>query len=230
MAQNYWDPYGRLNTENPWGDRFSPMPVPGGGDAFAKGPFGVSPGGAHPGFSTTPPGNPKTDAPATTAKPYYYTADPNKLATDINTYMNKAAADAYRANMPNYDALMKNRSGVIADQLAGKVGDDVLAKLIQTGAERGITTGSPMGAGANAAFLRALGLTSMDLQNKGIENFNKSFEATPVPELFNPASIIVPERVGNQEWERYLASSKPTTVETGPGRTMTFPAQPFLPR
>jgi hypothetical protein len=169
-------------------------------------------------------------APATAAKPYYYNGDPFKIASDVNAYMTKAAVEPYRANLPQYDALVGKRSNVIADQMAGKVGDDVLQQLIQSAAERGIVTGSPMGSGSNAAYLRALGLTSMDLQNKGLTNFSKAIEDTPVPQLLNPGSMIVPERVANLEWDRYqsiLGNIMGNSVNTG--STGGTGASPFLP-
>jgi hypothetical protein len=55
------------------------------------------------------------------------------------------------------------------------------------------------GQNANAAWLRALGLTSVGLQNQGMQGLHQLVADTPVPQLFNPASLFVPEHLANLE-------------------------------
>lgn len=63
----------------------------------------------------------------------------------------------------------------IEEQLSGKLPSDVLSNLYQTGAEAGFRTGAPGGAASNAATLRALGLTSLGMQQQGLKNLNEAY-------------------------------------------------------
>ena len=64
---------------------------------------------------------------------------------------------------------------VIESQLRGQLAPDVLAQIYQAGAERGIATGGAGSPNANAAMMRALGITSQQLQQKGLENLNAAY-------------------------------------------------------
>lgn len=86
---------------------------------------------------------------------------------------------------------------VIQQQIAGQISPDVLAGIYQRGAERGISTGMPGSANAGAATMRALGLTSLDIQNQGMANL---FKLYGMPRGTAPGSAA-------------------TTVDTGPRDT-----------
>jgi len=136
------------------------------------------------------------------------------LATQINSLMTREASKPYAANLPDYANMVGKRSQNISSQLAGQVPDDVVNQIIQTGAERGILTGSAMSPNANAAMLRALGLTSLGLQQQGSQNLTAAINDTPVPQLFNPASLIVPTELARQSQR---AASAGLGSGVGPG-------------
>lgn len=121
------------------------------------------------------------------------------LAATTNRFMTDEARKPYEVNLPGYSDMVAKRSSNTGELLAGKVPGDVLNQIIQAGAERGILTGSPGGANANAAWLRALGLTSLGLQQQGSQNLSQSISDTPVSPLMNPASLYVPEDASNRE-------------------------------
>jgi hypothetical protein len=83
------------------------------------------------------------------------------------------------SQMPNYGALSSQASGLAGTQMAGEVPRDVIQLLQQQAAERGIATGMPGSDNANAAYLRALGLTSLGLQQQGIQNYANLLQTSP---------------------------------------------------
>jgi hypothetical protein len=164
--------------------------------------------------------------------PDYVREDPVSLASRTNQFMTGQAQAPYLANLPQYADLTEARSGVLSDQMAGRVPQDVINQILQQGAERGIVTGSPGGPGANAAFLRSLGLTSLDMQQRGMQGFSQAIADTPVPELFNPASLYVPERAAFQEFQtaqgRNPFASAASPGPTAPERRTMFDPYAFM--
>lgn len=94
------------------------------------------------------------------------------------------------ANLPGYLNMGAADSSNIGNNLAGQISPDVLAAITQAGAERGIATGSPGSANANASFLRALGLTSMQLQQLGHSQLTDAMNRTPMRESSQSSQTI----------------------------------------
>lgn len=131
--------------------------------------------------------------------PAHISADPQQLAADTNLFMTGQARQPFEMNLPGYSDLISRRSDVTGDLLSGQVPQDVVNQIMQASAERGVVTGMPGSPAVNASYLRNLGLTSMGLQQQGMANLSQGIADTPVPELFNPASLYVPERAAFQE-------------------------------
>lgn len=121
------------------------------------------------------------------------------LAGQANRFMAGQAALPYQMNLPGYQAMIGGESGNILDMIGGEVPDDVINQILQGAAERGIMTGSPGSPNANAAYLKALGLTSLGLQKEGAERLTQAVARTPVPEIWNPMSLYVPQVLGGME-------------------------------
>lgn len=82
--------------------------------------------------------------------------------------------------LPGYGGSVANIGSNIQAETGGQLPDDVKRQLQQAAAERGISTGQ--GAGSpndNAAYLRALGLTSLDLTNMGQHNLTSFLPSLP---------------------------------------------------
>lgn len=120
------------------------------------------------------------------------------LAAKVNQFMAGQAQNPYIANLPGYLGLTQQRSANIGSQLAGQVSPSTTNLLAQRGAERGIGVGAG-GPNAASAWLAALGLTSEGLQQQGQANLSQAIADTPVPEIWNPMSLYVPERLAQQE-------------------------------
>lgn len=70
---------------------------------------------------------------------------------------------------------------VIQQRLTGRLPADVLANIYQQGAERGVSTGMPGGPNANAATMRALGLTSYGIQSEGLKDLAEMYRLPGAP-------------------------------------------------
>ena len=115
------------------------------------------------------------------------------LAGQTNAFMSGQARLPYQFNLPRYGANLSQWSGNVSSLLGGQVPTDVSQLLQRQAAERGVATGSGGSPNANAAWLRALGLTSLGLQAQGAQQFTQQVAATPVPELWNPMSLYSSE-------------------------------------
>lgn len=132
------------------------------------------------------------------------------LAGAVNTFNQQQAQGQLIRGLPNYAAMVQSSSGNILNELQGRVPTDVLRQMEQTAAERGIGTGTAGSASGNAALLRALGLTSLGLQQQGEQNLTGAIARTPQAPLFNPASFFVsPEQQQQAEAAAALYGAAP---------------------
>lgn len=107
-------------------------------------------------------------------------------------------------NIPGFETLLGQEAGATGSELAGNLPQDVITQLQQQAAERGIMTGSPGSPNSNAAYLRALGLDSLQLQQQGFGNLGQMISQTPQAPLFDPSSLLVTPQ---QQQEAQLASN-----------------------
>jgi hypothetical protein len=121
------------------------------------------------------------------------------LASTVNQFMTGQAIAPYQANLPGYQQNITQRGTNVGSMLRGEVPMDVQRQMLQSGAERGIATGQPGAPNANAAWLRALGLTSLGLQQQGSQQLTQSIADTALPEIWNPMALYVPERTARLE-------------------------------
>lgn len=105
----------------------------------------------------------------------------------------------YLANLPGYANAVGQRAENTQSMLEGNVPQDVIQQISQQAAERGIAGGAPASPNSGAAYLRALGLNSLQMMQQGSDQLSKSIADTPVPELFSPMSLYVPETLGKQQ-------------------------------
>jgi len=88
------------------------------------------------------------------------------------------------SQLPGYPGSLANVGGNINALTKGQVPDDVINLLKQQGAERNITTG----AGSNASYLKALGLTSLGLEDTGLKELESILPTLPGASIYeNPA-------------------------------------------
>lgn len=131
-------------------------------------------------------------------------------AANLNTFNQGQLLGQYNMAIPNYAALTQTASGNAMQQLEGQVPQDVISQLLTGAAERGITGGVPGSPNSNAAYLRALGLTSIGQQQQGMANLHQLTAGAPIAQPFNPASMFVtPEQEQEAQMAANLYASAP---------------------
>lgn len=207
-------PPGSAPSTNPVGVPTGPPGVP------ALGTTSSIPGGATSGFDfSTFSNNLGAQIPGI-----------ESLTQAINQLNQTAQQSANAGRIPNATGLETQSSGLIGQELAGQVPQDVLNLLAQQGAERGVAMGSPGSANANAAYLRALGLTSLDQQQRGEANLTSALGRNPAAPIVDPSRFVMtPEQAARlalaQEALR-LGYQPRLGTYTGPGSN---PATGYIP-
>ncbi len=114
----------------------------------------------------------------------------SRLAGGIDTANQSQLLNNYNMAIPNYSALTSSASGVTGQELQGQLPQDVINQLQQQAAERGISTGSPGSPNSNAAYLKALGLTSLGEQQTGMTNLSQLTASAPKAPLFDISNMF----------------------------------------
>lgn len=126
------------------------------------------------------------------------------LTHQTNQFNTREALNPYIANLPGYQGMVGQQSQNTLAELQGHLPPDVIAQLAQRAAERGVATGSPESPNSTAAYLRALGLTSLDLTQRGGNDLSRQIHDTPVPPQYMLQSGFVTPQ---QQYDAYLASA-----------------------
>jgi hypothetical protein len=115
---------------------------------------------------------------------------------DYEAYANKIDAAQYikmmnqiRQGNPDYDKQVLLNAGMISDELAGKIPQDVVDQLTQLGAERGVQIGSPGSPNTNAALMKAFYDTSTRQQELGAKNYLNFQASIPRTTLTDPSKF-----------------------------------------
>lgn len=129
----------------------------------------------------------------------------------INSAQSQSGQANLRAGLPGYDALQARSSRNIESDLAGTINPDVLQNLSLYGAQRGVSGGFGVDSpNANAAVMRALGLTSMGLQQQGQQELTGAISRVPQIPYFNPSGLLVtPEQSQEAAMAQSLYNSAP---------------------
>lgn len=110
------------------------------------------------------------------------------------------------ANLPDYSGMLNQATTNVGQELQGQLPQDVVSQLQSNAAERGVAGGFGVNSpNNNAAFLRALGLTSLGEMQQGQQGFGQLVQETPQGPQFNPSTMMVtPE----QEQAAQLAANQ----------------------
>ena len=114
------------------------------------------------------------------------------LTAGADTISAEGAALPFEMNLPGYNSMLDTASANTQQDLSGQVPQDVQNQLQEQSAERGVATGQAPGSpNTNAAYLQALGLTSLGQEQTGMNNLSQLIGETPTGTAFNPASQFV---------------------------------------
>lgn len=141
-------------------------------------------GGGKP--VTTPSGQVETPLTAP-AQNIASLPDITALTNAINAINLQAQQQANVSRIPGEAGLEQQSSNLIGQQLGGYVPPDVINLLKQQGAEQNVLTG----AGSNAAYLRALGTTSLAQQQAGERNLSAAVARNPAAPLYDPSRMLL---------------------------------------
>jgi hypothetical protein len=167
-------------TQNPTGGTSFPTTLPGTTQA-GSGAYGTVPGAANPAAATS-------TAIATDAS---LDQQLQALVQQMDTMTATGALQQYEATIPNYDVNALTESGNINSELSGELSPSTMAMLNQQGAEYGLQTGMSGSPAANAAALRALGLTSQQLQEQGVQDLSTEINQAPKGTQFDPSTMLL---------------------------------------
>ena len=145
-----------------------------------------------------------TGQPAATTLPGQATQQNLSTAPDLTSLTNlvnqlnlQGQQTANLGRIPGEAGLEAQSSGNIASLLGGNIPQDVVTQLQQQAAERGVAMGSPGSDASNSALLRSLGLTSLDLQGLGQQQFSAATARNPVAPIFDPSKMfLTPAQLG----------------------------------
>jgi hypothetical protein len=118
-------------------------------------------------------------------------ANTSQISDLINSITRGAQGAALQARIPGEANLETQSSANIQSELEGQLPADVMRTLGQQAAERGVATGSPGSPNTNAAYLRALGLTSLDLTGMGQSQLTAAEGRNPAAPIFDPSSQLI---------------------------------------
>lgn len=125
-------------------------------------------------------------------------ANTQSISDLINSITRGAQSQALQARIPGGPALEEQSSANIGSELRGELPTDVLNRLRQASAERGVATGSPGSPNTNAAYLRALGLTSLDLTGRGQAELTTAEGRNPAAPIYDPSAQLITPYQGAQ--------------------------------
>jgi len=116
----------------------------------------------------------------------------DNLTQGADTISATGAALPFEINLPGYEGMLQTATGNTGQELQGQVPQDVQNLLAEQSAERGVSTGEAPGSpNTNAAYLQALGLTSLGQEQQGQTNLSQLIGETPTGASYNPASSFV---------------------------------------
>lgn len=96
-----------------------------------------------------------------------------ELASLVNAASTEELMKAIEAQFPGYGELLNKSQEVISGQLSGELSPDIRRQLRNNAAERGISMGTSGSEFQVHDELRNLGLTSLDLQNRGMDSASR---------------------------------------------------------
>jgi len=155
-----------------------------------------------PAFNQIDPGTEQTKAIAGNQASL---AGVEQLASGVNTFNQQQIDQMLSSAIPGFQGLKSDVSGSIDSMVKGQIPGDVSASIMRTDAARGMGLGVGGGGTSMGRNLvaRDLGLTSLDLTQKGIDSaqsWMKTVASIEQPGMFNVSSMfLTPEQTMQQD-------------------------------
>lgn len=179
--------------------------------AYGISPSGVVPGSYNPAYG----GKPLVPSPTATARGAIVGNEGNLgeiygLAGGANQFNEQQLLQQLETALPGYGANVGQSSANISSLLSGQLPPDVINQMAIRGAERGVAMGSPGSPNATAAYLAAIGRSSLDLMGQGEQELTGAIARTPRAPLYDPSRMFVtPEQQQEAAMAENLYASAP---------------------
>ena len=116
--------------------------------------------------------------------------------------------------LPGYNTAIANIGQNVASETAGELPEDVIRQIQQGAAERGVATGTGGSANNNAAYLRALGLTSLDMTQRGQQSLLAQLPALPGAQISqNPSFYVNPMQQYEADLQKAIYAAAPNPAQ-----------------
>ena len=104
----------------------------------------------------------------------------------------EGAALPFEMNLPNYNSMMNTDSSNAETMLQGQLPQDVQDMIATQAAERGVTTGQGVNSpDSSAAYLQALGLNSLSMENQGQTDMSQLIGETPTGASYDQSKMYI---------------------------------------
>lgn len=133
-----------------------------------------------------------------------------QLGGGVNPFMQGQLENAYNAAIPNYSGMAAQSSANIGSELSGQLPQGVLDQILQASAERGIATGTTGSGDMNAALVKQLLGSSLDLTQMGEKDLSGAVARSPITQPFDISRMFVsPEMQQEAEMAASVYASAP---------------------
>lgn len=112
------------------------------------------------------------------------------VASRTNKFANQQLIDSLNQSIPGYSALQAKRSAVASDMLNGSIPADVAQQIQRNTAARALSGGYGGSQAGSNLTARDLGLTSLDLINRGQQYTSGILSSTPLARLQNSSDLL----------------------------------------
>lgn len=112
------------------------------------------------------------------------------IASRTNKFANQQLIDSLNQSIPGYSALQAKRSAIASDLLNGSIPADVAQQIQRNTAARALSGGYGGSQAASNLTARDLGLTSLDLINRGQQYTSGILSSTPLARLQNSSDLL----------------------------------------
>lgn len=138
-----------------------------------------------------------------------------KLGSGVDAFNTDELLKQLNMEIPGYSGLVGQAAGNAGEELGGSLPHDVINQILQQAAERGIATGGGSDSpNSGAAFLRAIGLNSLQMKQQGQENLLGLVNGTPRAQPFDVSRLFVtPEQEQEAAMARSIYASAPVPAQ-----------------
>jgi hypothetical protein len=112
------------------------------------------------------------------------------LARLANEFSSEELLKMLERMLPGYSSLRDSITGTLASEVRGEIPKDVENQLLRRAAEKGVTLGTSGSQFSSYDTLRNLGLTSLDISQRGLDSASRWLAAMPKAPQFDFTSMF----------------------------------------